>query len=269
MSFKLIRRLIKLISPTTPADGFTRITLSPEEMDADRVEIIIIRLVLCLSLVGLPASAQAQTTGSDDFNRPNSWLVVPGGQWGEQTSFGGRAQVHDLTTGDPLTGVMRSNQYLTITYWLTSFGLASYSQGVVAPVVDSGNRFQVFVNRRPTGTPWRYGFLYVHPGLIVECPDGCYALKYDGGTNAPYLAFVTNGAQPFQPGQRPCIDHQVDGTLRGLLDGQVIITANMYALYGQDPLTAGNAGIVSGPITSPYADAWDSWTGGQGLCPVE
>ncbi len=215
--------------------------------------------------------ASAQTVRSDDFNRPDGPLVVVGGMWGQQTTYGGGAVIRDTVSGDPLTGVVGGNTKLTIAFWQEDFGLAQFSQGVIAPGFDPGNGAQVFVNRRASGVPWRYGFMFV-PTVTPTCASGaCWHLKADGGTSAPVIADIEVGASQFSPGDTVCIDHQTFngvGVLRGVLNGVVVISGLINPALGTDPLVNGNPGVAINPLagSSPYV--WDSWTGGSGLCAV-
>ncbi len=213
-----------------------------------------------LTTLALVVSLSAQAVRSDSFNRADGPLGSP---WAQQTNLGGNAQIRD--------GIVGGNNKLTIAYWQEDFGLGQFSQGVIGNGFDVNNGAQVFVNRRVSGTPWRYGFMYV-PVVTPTCASGsCWHLKADGGTAAPVIADIEVGAYQFLPGDTVCIDHQTIngvGVLRGVLNGNVVITGAINPVLGNDPLVNGNPGIAINPLSGASQYVWDSWTGGSGLCTV-
>lgn len=178
---------------------------------------------------------------SDDFERPDG---APGANWAWQ-----------LTAPTIRRGSLGStNPGLVIAWWAAdTFAPDQFSEAVVSPGFNPADTYalQVFVRRQPqahgSGAPWRYAFHY-------QPSTGNYTLKYDGGSPGIVLAEI-RGTQ-FVPGDIVRIEVQ-GSTIRGLLNGVVLLTSTHTALTG------GQTGLVINPIYAVSLEAWDLWRGGE------
>lgn len=188
----------------------------------------------CPTVLTLPLAPRVDT-----FDRPDG---SSGPNWAWQFS----SAVGAIRSGS-LGGA--SGTGLIVGWWTPeTFADRQFSEIVVSAGFNPVETYalQVFV-RRQASSLWRYGFHY-------QPSTGKYTLKYDGGSSTVVLA-ETSGAQ-FAPGDVVRIE-AYGTTIRGLLNGVVILTATHTALTG------GQTGLVINQTYSTAQQAIDVWRGGS------